>query len=231
MVEGRHSGSVRVVGVDGYPKGWVGVVLDDSNGAGGGAVAVVAGPTVADVVQQAGSVAVAAVDIPIGLGVDRSRSCDTAAKRRLGARSSTVFLTPVRAALEASTYAEANALSRALTGAGISAQAYALRTRILEVDAWLPAAGVPVYEVHPELSFARMAGRSLLTRKTTWVGAEERRRLLAAHGIEPPAGDGVPTDVPVADVLDAAACAWTARRLVAGTAERVGPADGPAMHV
>ena len=203
-----------LLGVDGYPRGWVGAALGDD-----GRTRLVTGPTVTDLVAQVPDVRVVAVDIPIGLCDDGRRACDVAAKRFLGARSSTVFLTPVRAALTAASYAEANERSRALTGGGISAQAYALRARILEVDEWVRHTPVPVYEVHPEVCFARMSGRVLTSRKTTWLGAEQRRRALAEHGIELLADDDTPHDVPVADVLDAAACAWTARRIEAGTAE------------
>lgn len=207
-----------MLGVDGYPKGWVGVAMYDD-----GSCDLLVGPTVAAVAAQVPEVGVVAVDIPVGLSLDGPRRCDVAAKRVLGARSSTVFLTPVRAALEAPTYEEANAVARACTGAGISKQAYALRERILEVDAWVrQGAGVEVYEAHPELSFARMAGQVVSAKKTTWPGAEQRRRALAAVGIEPPWEGAVPPDVPVADVLDAAACAWTAGRIAAGVAERVG---------
>ena len=211
-----------LLGVDGYPRGWVGVALADD-----GRTRLLTGRTVADLVAQVPDVRVVAVDIPIGLCDDERRACDMAAKRLLGARSSTVFLTPVRAALTAATYAEANERSRALTGLGISRQAYALRARILEVDEWVRRAPVPVYEVHPEVCFARMAGRVLTSKKTTWLGAEQRRRALAEHGIELPADNETPGDVPVADVLDAAACAWTARRIEAGTAECFPDPPGP----
>ena len=74
-------------------------------------------------------------------------------------------------------------------------------------------------EVHPEVSFAALAGAPLPDPKTTWAGATHRRRLLAEAGIElpddlGPAGSGAA----VVDVLDAAAAAWTARRVAHGQA-------------
>ena len=58
-----------------------------------------------------------------------------------------------------------------------------------------------------------MAGGPVPTRKKTWAGAEQRRRLLEAAGIRLPseldlAGEMAAVD----DVLDVAAAAWTACR-------------------
>ncbi len=69
----------------------------------------------------------------------------------------------------------------------VSAQAYALREKVLQVDAWVRARpGVEVVEVHPELSFARMAGAPILASKKDSDGVRARREALAAHGIVAP---------------------------------------------
>jgi predicted RNase H-like nuclease len=77
-----------------------------------------------------------------------------------------------------------------------------------------------VIEVHPEMSFAQLAGGVPLAEpKKTWAGAERRRTLLAEAGItftEPLGEAGLRAGVD--DVLDAAAAAWTARRHLAGHA-------------
>jgi predicted RNase H-like nuclease len=76
-----------------------------------------------------------------------------------------------------------------------------------------------VVEVHPEASFAQLAGAALRSRKSSWAGTVLRRRLLAAAGIGlpddlGPAGEKAGVD----DVLDAAAAAWTALRVLRGQA-------------
>ena len=203
---------MSVVGIDGCRGGWVGVVLS-------GATSAVTGPTVASILSAVGPVDVVAIDIPIGLPHGRPRAADGAAKAFLGSRRATVFSTPVRAALEAGTLADAIAAARAETGAGISAQAYALRARVLEVDGWVRTAGVDVREAHPEVSFALMAGSPLASSKRTWNGLRQRLALLAAHGIELPEDLGEAGDIAgVDDVVDAAAAAWTARRVMTGDA-------------
>jgi predicted RNase H-like nuclease len=206
--------AMTVVGIDACPGGWVGIVLDDAAHPTG-----VFGRTVARLLRAAPPVTLITIDIPIGLPDTGSRAADHAARIAVGPRWQSVFLTPIRAALEAPTYAEANHLARQQSGAGISRQAYGLRTKILEVDAWLTHAPTPVFEVHPEVCFATMASAPVATTKKSWAGLERRRQLLRLAGIElasdlGEAGRRANAD----DVLDAAAAAWTAQRLVAGTA-------------
>jgi predicted RNase H-like nuclease len=217
---------MRVLGVDGCRGGWVGLVLGD-----GSDVTAVAGATVASIAAAVGPVDVIGVDIPIGLPTTAPRAADLAAQRFLGARRSTVFSTPVREALEAATLTEAIAVARARTGGGISAQAYALRSRILEVDAWAPGAGVDVREVHPEVSFAVMSGAPMAASKRSWNGLHDRLAALAAAGIELPRRLGVAgSTAGIDDVVDAAAVAWSAGRIAAGTAVPFPcPPDGPAI--
>ncbi|MBO3088240.1 DUF429 domain-containing protein [Cellulomonas dongxiuzhuiae] len=206
--------AVRVLGVDGCPRGWVGVVLAGDD------VAVHVAPRIDELVDVAGRDArldVVGIDIPIGLPDAGRREADSLARRRVGARSSSVFTTPVREALLAATHAEAVAVNRSRAGTGISIQAYALRTKVLEVDAWARRAPCPAIEVHPEVSFAEMNGASLAHAKSTRAGLDERLATLRAHGIrlgEPVRRPGAGAD----DVLDAAAVAWTARRRAVGDA-------------
>jgi len=116
-------------------------------------------------------------------------------------------------------FATATALSVRFIGQGISTQAYALRGRILEVDAFSPRACTRVIEGHPEVSFAALADAPLSHSKKSAAGFVERRRMLASAEIVIPddalaglAASGLD------DVLDAAALAWTARRVERGEA-------------
>src|SRR5690606_34131479 len=113
-------------------------------------------------------------------------------------------------------------------GRSLAAQSYALRAAILDVDGYLrgeaaPAGRPPVVEVHPELCFAVMARAPLATRKKTPEAAADRVGLLTSHGIRLPAGVDLGR-AGVDDVLDAAAAAWSAARVLAGRAERI-PAE------
>jgi predicted RNase H-like nuclease len=205
--------STQVLGVDACVGGWCGVLLR------GRAISVHQAEHIDTLVHQvAGPLDVVAIDMPIGLADDGPRAPDLAVRKLVGPRASSVFFTPVRCALEASTHAEASLLSRQRTGKGVSAQAFALRRKILEVERWVQNAGCRVIEVHPEVSFARMAGRHLPPKKS-WAGVHQRQSLLAEAGIGMPHDIGpAGSKVAVDDVLDAAAAGWSARRKADGTA-------------
>ena len=145
-----------------------------------------------------------AIDVPIGFG---PRKADAAARSYLRGATNTVFSTPTREVLEISFG----------PGLGVSAQAHALGARILHVTA-LAATDRRFHEVHPEASFRAMNGdRPLRYRKKSAGGALERIELLRDRGIvleQVNAAAGAPLD----DVLDAAAAAWSAARIAAGTA-------------
>ena len=69
-----------------------------------------------------------------------------------------------------------------------------------------------------------MAGAPLRSRKNTWAGAAQRRTLLAQAGIALDGDLGLAAEqAGVHDVLDAAAAAWTARRVSQGSARCLPP--------
>jgi predicted RNase H-like nuclease len=207
-----------VLGVDASPDGWVGVAPDPDR------PRAYSASTLGELIARAevdGPVQVVGVDIPVGLAERGWRSADLEARARLGPRRASLFLTPVRAALEAPAHATAVRLNRAATGQGCSRQAYGLRTKILEVDALVRAGEDRVLEVHPELTFTAMAARPPAHGKKTWAGQRERLGLLADQGLRLDELAGDPGRAAPDDVVDAAAVAWTARRRQAGTARPV----------
>jgi predicted RNase H-like nuclease len=210
---------VRVVGVDACRAGWVAIAWS------GDAIRAYVHAEIGSIAALAmgdGPVHAIGIDIPIGLADRSLRQADLLARKAAGPRWASVFVTPVRPALVLDNHRDASALNRRLTGAGISRQAYNLRDKILQVDAWLPGRPSPVVEVHPELTFAELAGGPLADGKSTWPGAERRRQLLAAAGIDMSGDLGLTgRQVGVDDVLDAAAVAWTAARVARGAARCV----------
>jgi predicted RNase H-like nuclease len=214
------SEAVRVIGVDGWKKRWVAMVLVD-----GRFCRSFVAPSFEDVMAQASDARVVAVDMPIGLTDGEPRAADLAARALLTGRSSTVFLTPPRSVLDLEDFAEACDRARALTGKGISRQAHGLRRAILEVDAF--ARDDRVVEGHPEVTFRTLASDAL-PRKKSWAGQMERRRLLQRVGLRLPHDLGPASAAPTDDVLDAAAMAWTAHRVAKGLARPL--PDSPAQH-
>jgi predicted RNase H-like nuclease len=206
----------RVLGVDACKGGWIGIVLSARNPG----LHFAAG--IGDLVDEAGQdgpLEVIAIDIPIGLPDAGPRQADTLARKAAGPRRASVFVTPVRAVLEAGDYESASAMSRRVAGKGISRQAFGLQAKIREVDRWVRRTRHRVVEVHPEASFAQLAGGPLPVRKSTWAGAALRRHLLADAGIVLAGNLGIAGErAGVDDVLDAAAAGWTALRVARGQA-------------
>jgi predicted RNase H-like nuclease len=183
----------RVAGVDGCKLGWVAVVL-----AGGRFLEARLIPGVEASFDEFADVGRIAIDVPIGYG---PREADGLARALVG--GSSVFSIPERERFEAS-FGE---------GGGISAQAHALGDRIRHVTD-LASHDPRFREVHPELCFTAMNGmKRLKFRKKSAGGAFERLELLRKHGINIDRGMlGKAATVPLDDLLDAAACAWTAAR-------------------
>ncbi|CAA9542487.1 MAG: hypothetical protein AVDCRST_MAG79-1982 [uncultured Thermoleophilia bacterium] len=212
---------VSVLGIDAWTGGWVAVLLVDGRFADA-----FTAPGIGSLLDGRPDAVMVAVDIPIGFPVGpEPRAADVAARRFVGPRRSSVFMTPPRAVLEQPDYGTANACCRELTGRGLSRQSFALFRRILEVDE-RAAAEPRLHEVHPEASFRALAGEPLALPKRTWGGAATRRRLLARVGLEPLDDLPAVAAVPVDDVLDAAVVAWSADRIACGRAFTL-PQDPP----
>jgi predicted RNase H-like nuclease len=205
-------GMDTVLGVDACRAGWVGIAWSSAG------VRPYLARTIAELAEQVGEVAVMAIDMPIGLPDAGRRQADVLARDLIRPRQSSVFMTPVRAALHEPSHGRANAVQRVHAGEGMSIQAFGLLPKIREVDEWLPTARCRVVEAHPEVSFAQLAGEPLTVSKKTWAGAELRRNLLADVGITLTGTLGAAGLAAVDDILDAAAVAWTARRVHLGTA-------------
>lgn len=201
----------RVVGVDAVRRlGWVGVVVDRK-----GFVESHLAERLVDLIAAVGRVEVVAVDIPIGNVSDGGRRADAEARALVGPRSSTVFNAPPIEVLDAGSYEEARDRCAAMGGPSISAQAWALVPRINEAHE-VAVEDDRVHEVHPEVCFAAMAGGPLGTSKHSWAGVRRRWRLLREQGIVVPDELGDAGHAGADDVLDAAAAAWSARRIAGG---------------
>lgn len=201
-----------VLGVDGARHGWVGVRWAGP----GSALAVRFGPTLAELLDRCDPVEVVAIDMPIGL-VDANvgrRPCDIEVRPLLGPRRSSLFSPPLADALDFETYADANAWSKRVAGIGLSKQAWMLVPRIREVRALAAdRPGLALHETFPELSFAAMGDGPIFDPKRSWNGLAQRIELLAQHGLTLPTDAGVAGSAAADDIVDAAACAWSAARI------------------
>lgn len=189
---------------------------------------------------------VVAIDIPIGLPErvgPGGRVPEGLVRPLLGARQSSVFSVPARAAVmagladgedEGARYRAACAAARATSDPprAVAKQCFHLFPKIGEVDALLrarPELVGMVHECHPEVAFWAMNGGQPLAlpkkvgNRPHPPGLELRRSLLASHGIPV---DALVVQCALAlkagldDLIDACACAWSAERVAYGKALR-----------
>ncbi len=213
-----------VVGVDGCPGGWLSVKFTLANSS----LTFRVNSSFSDVLASYSDALCMTVDTPIGLEQGRPLQADIAARKVLGPRISSVFPAPDRRLVGVTAYADANTQSRSLLDKGIPRQAHAIYSKIAEVNQLMnPELQEKVVEVHPEVSFWALEGRTPMTyHKSKAEGFEERRALLASafRDISIPnrkEARQVARPAKPDDVLDAIVAAWTARRYVSGEACRL----------
>jgi predicted RNase H-like nuclease len=203
--------AIRVLGIDACRAGWVAIELR-----GGQYASARLHLDLVDLLSDVDGRTTVGIDMPLGLLDTGWRAAEKLAADRIGARRSSVFRVPPRPVWEQPEYGVANALCRRLTGAGFSVQAFGLRHKLLEANRCFDAGRYRLFEVHPEVSFRALAGVDLAYPKHTWAGQNQRRRLLAAAGVDVPDDLGDAGRTGPDDVLDAAAVAWSTHRIATG---------------
>jgi predicted RNase H-like nuclease len=173
------SGRVLVVGLDACRGKWLAVAVES-----GRFSAAALRKDAASLIAEWPHAAAIGIDIPIGLPEAPLRDADRAAREFVGERRSSVFPTFPLSVLQAATYEEAKATCTARGWKRPSIQSFGLRRRILEIEP-LALSDERIIEVHPEVSFRELLGRTL-SPKSTAIGAAERRAALLEAGIEIP---------------------------------------------
>ncbi len=140
----------------------------------------------------------------------------------------------MRVALTASSREEASAITSAIDGRRVGAQAWGIYRKVREVDDQMrnnERAREVVREVHPEICFWAWAGRDPMKHsKRDSAGRAERLALveawLGAGVMERARGAISRGQLADDDILDACAALWTANRIQVGVAETL-PASPP----
>ncbi|MFG1203893.1 DUF429 domain-containing protein [Xanthobacter aminoxidans] len=231
--------TLRLAGIDGCRGGWVVARWD-----GAGRLDLVRVARVEALFDASDAPAIACVDMPIGLpetGEIGGRSAERAVRPLLGARQSSVFAVPARAAVMAGlgpgdererfSAACAAALAYSSPPRKVSIQCFNLFPKIAELDELLLRRAElrdRLVECHPEVSFRIMNGAPLEVAKKVKSrpyppGLDLRIGLLARAGVpidllnaKTAAALGAGLD----DLVDACACAVTAKRVFEGNALR-----------
>lgn len=222
----RPSRRITLAGVDGCKAGWIAAIADA-----GRKHAVRIFPRFTELLDTLPDDAVIAVDMPIGLPETTTaggRGPEQAVRPRLGARQSSVFSIPSRAAVYAGDYAEACALALATSEPPrkVSKQAFHLFARIREIDAMIDNDNQHrIREVHPELAFWRLNDERAMQLpkkirgRVNPEGMAERKAVLLNHGLPSELlGMKPPRGAAADDLLDACACLAIAGRIARGAA-------------
>jgi predicted RNase H-like nuclease/CBS domain-containing protein len=224
LVATSSSPPLRLAGVDGSRGGWI-VALELA----AGEVRLESARSISDLLRL--ELDLIAIDMPIGLrdGPPGARAVDSAARAHLQARRSSVFNAPDRGTFLLSGWDDPRRPAH-----GLSRQSLAIMPKIRELDEaastgrqWrgqVGPSGPAFAEIHPEVSFTELNGGVPLAHpKRTSDGAAARVSLL--RSVFPTADSLIadrPHGVALDDALDALVALWTARRLAAGTAIRLG---------
>ena len=124
------------------------------------------------------------IDMPIGLEDENySRECDRKLRETLGGEyASSVFSPPIRPALHAPSYVEANMQSFEYTEKKLTVQAWNITPKIRLLDQILGEyedLRESVLESHPELIFMNLNGGMIYQKKNTKKGLRHRLSLIS----------------------------------------------------
>lgn len=213
---------LRCVGIDGCRGGWI-VAFDTP-----ASVALTLFGNLADLNEYLSEDATVMVDMPIGLlEAEGVRECDRLARAALGrGQSSSVFSPPIRQVSRLIDYAEANQLSRQLSGKGLSKQTFNITPKIRELDRLLDSKQRRGYwqECHPEVVFRSLSTTDEpIPKKKTPEGQARRLALLSAlpgarQALDTALNAYLRKSVLADDMVDALACFYTASLPVASRA-------------
>jgi len=126
------------------------------------------------------------IDMPIGLEDENyTRECDRKLRETLGGEyASSVFSPPIRPALHAPSYVEANMQSFEYTENKLTVQAWNITPKIRLLDQILGEhedLRESVLESHPELIFMNLNGGMIYQKKNTKKGLRHRLSLVSKH--------------------------------------------------
>jgi len=168
---------MNFVGVDGCPRGWFAVSIDQD-----GRYDFKIFDHINALWQAYKDSSLILIDIPIGLPHWRRRFCDVEARKILGKRGSSVFPAPSREAIQQPDYESACKVNQKILGRKLSIQAWNISPKIKQADDLMcnsEEARRRIRESHPEICFWTLAGgKPMVYNKKTELGIEERLSLL-----------------------------------------------------
>ncbi|MFT7220623.1 MAG: putative RNase H-like nuclease [Candidatus Azotimanducaceae bacterium] len=164
-----------IVGVDGCAGGWVAATFHSIS----------VFNSIDALIEHFPAQARILIDMPMGLPEIGPRDLEVKARQCLPkGKSSSVFAIPCRRAIYADDYRRACAINLDVQGKKFSIQTWNICRKICELDRLLlakPALTKRVFESHPELAFAVLAGGQALPPKKKIEGFEARLLILSEY--------------------------------------------------
>ena len=167
---------MKTAGIDGCKAGWMLITFDENPEY----RVIESNEDFLDALQEFDRVF---IDMPIGLEDEEyTRECDKQLRKTLGAEyASSVFSPPIRPALHAPSYVEANMQSFEYTEKKLTVQAWNITPKIRLLDRYLSEhteLRETVLESHPELIFMNLNGGMIYQKKNTKKGLRHRLGLI-----------------------------------------------------
>lgn len=171
---------MKTAGLDGCKAGWILITFNDDKP---GYFVLRTNEELQDAFEKYDRLL---IDMPIGLEDENyTRECDRLLRKKLGGEyAASVFSPPIRPALHAPSYVEANMQSYEYTEKKLTVQAWNITPKIKVVDQLLQENEEyreKVFESHPELLFMNMNGGMIYQTKKTKKGLRHRLDLVSNH--------------------------------------------------
>jgi len=168
-------------GIDGCKAGWLSIGIDEL-----GRFQFSVLEAISEIDAFLAEAKLILVDMPIGLPWQQQtiRGCDTAARKVLSPRGSSVFPVPARPALAMNSYQEGSAENYRHLNKKLSKQSWNIAPKIRELDEYLRIvnSAEKVREMHPEVAFWALNGKTgLVHKKKLAAGAAERLDILSRY--------------------------------------------------
>ena len=170
---------ITSIGVDGCKGGWISAIWKQ------GKLQIEKFSTVTDIVNRYPDMDECLIDMVIGLPSNKEHvRPDTYARHIIKERGSTIFPVPCRQAVYAKTVSEAYDENVRVLGKKFTPLTVGVMPKMRELDSFFqknPQYKNVIKESHPEVCFARLNGKTILSKKSEIDGMEERIHLLKKY--------------------------------------------------
>lgn len=167
------------IGIDGCKGGWIAASLEGSR------LNIERFSSITEIMNDYPDTKSILIDMPVGLqSATAHKRPDTYARQIIRERASTVFPAPCRQAIYAETVSRAYEENERVLGKKFTPLTVGIIPKIREVDLFLQNNSYyknRVLESHPEVCFAILNGRTLMSKKNEFDGMNERIFILQKY--------------------------------------------------